>query len=177
MEVRSRQHQRLQQRFSNESGIQEDDPLQASENLKKLASLLVNRSEEELPSSVADTSFYNERCESTLFGSTSVDGSSLNLSSSDNNTQIMPTTPINSSSNDSLSESNNSNSTITGISYDDEDKSFSSSDCLTVSSLTESSSNGSTGKIAELDGDFRVDTPPPNPVFKKPVHKGCKIFF
>merc|ERR1711920_1117943 len=58
----------------------------------------------------------------------------------------------------------------TGISYDDEDKSY-ASDSLTCSEFntTEESSNEPNDKISELDGNFRVDTPPPNPIFRKPV--------
>ena len=52
MEVRK--HRTLEQRFSNESGIQEDDPLQQTENIKKLASILGRT-----PSSQANTSLYN----------------------------------------------------------------------------------------------------------------------
>lgn len=169
MKVRS--HQRLEARFSNESGIQEDDPLQA-ETIKKLTNLLTNCSpinNINSGSSAEDTSnscFYNERCESTLFGSTSVDGSSLNLSSSDNTTHMVSSET---SSNGSLG----SESTLTGVSYDSESSgSLTLSDCTVSASSEESAAFlAAIGKIEELDGDFRVDTPPPNPVLGKPVQK------
>ena len=158
-------HRRLEQRFSNESGIQEDDPLQCTENIKKLTNLLKNNPvTNELtntPSSVADTSFYNERCESTLFGGTSVDGSSSLLSSTNSEAQLVISSPM--SSNLSLDSA-----TITEVSYEADD----SDETVTLSEFTSSSSQDSIERVQEFDGDFRVDTPPPNPIFKKPLQRG-----